>query len=156
MPRASPSRVTRLLIAALGGAALVAACGEGTPAGPGAGEPAASPTQSAPAPTDGVTVGPGLKPVVDAAVAELAAASQSDGGPVRVVLARRETFPDGAVGCPQPGKSYTQALVEGFRVVLAKGDRFWLFTAGPDGAPRLCRSGEEDGGTESPPPGVSR
>lgn len=151
MPRRPLSHLTRLLATTVSCAALLAACGEGAPAGPGAGKSAVSPTRSAPAPTDDVTVGPALKPVVEAAVAELAATSQTGDGPVRVVLARRETFPDGALGCPQPGKSYTQALVEGFRVVLAKGDRFWLFTAGSDGAPRLCRSGEDDGGTGSPP-----
>jgi len=35
-----------------------------------------------------------------------------------VVLSRAEqvTWPDGSLGCPQPGRMYTQMLVEGFRV----------------------------------------
>ena len=35
-----------------------------------------------------------------------------------VVLTRAEqvTWPDGSLGCPQPGRMYTQMLVEGFRV----------------------------------------
>ncbi len=35
-----------------------------------------------------------------------------------VVLTRAEqvTWPDGSLGCPQPGRMYTQLLVEGFRV----------------------------------------
>ena len=36
-----------------------------------------------------------------------------------VVLTRAEqvTWPNGALGCPEPGTTYTQALVPGFRVV---------------------------------------
>jgi hypothetical protein len=39
--------------------------------------------------------------------------------PNDVVLTRAEqvTWPDGALGCPQPGRSYTQMQVPGFRVV---------------------------------------
>jgi hypothetical protein len=35
-----------------------------------------------------------------------------------VVLTRAEqiTWPDGSLGCPQPGRMYTQMLVQGFRV----------------------------------------
>lgn len=95
-----------------------------------------------------------LEQVVDAAVADLESRPGAGTGPVRVVLAREETFPDGAVGCPEPGRMYTQALVEGYRVVLARGERAWLYTAGEDGVPRLCPSGEKDDGREFvPPPG---
>ncbi len=97
---------------------------------------------------------PELEPVVEAAVADLESRPVTGSGPVTVVLARRETFPDGALGCPEPGKMYTQALVEGYRVVLARGDRAWLYTAGQDGVPGLCASGEKDGGRDFvPPPG---
>ena len=97
---------------------------------------------------------PGLEPVVEAAVADLELRPVTGTAPVRVVLARKETFPDGAIGCPEPGKMYTQALVEGYRVVLARGERAWLYTAGEDGVPRLCASGEKDGGRDFvPPPG---
>ena len=35
------------------------------------------------------------------------------------------TWNDGALGCPQPGGVYTQALVEGFQVVLeVDGEEF--------------------------------
>jgi hypothetical protein len=39
--------------------------------------------------------------------------------PNEVVLTRAEqvTWQDGSLGCPQPGRSYTQMLVPGFRVV---------------------------------------
>ena len=123
--------------------ALVAGCGE---QGPGAsapasdGPPSPSSATAASSPTEGSTVDPQLQPVVDAAIADLRSRPDTGSGPVRVVLAREETFPDGALGCPQPGMSYSQALVDGYRVVLARGDREWLYTAGPDRVPRLCES----------------
>ena len=42
-----------------------------------------------------------------------------------VVLTRAEqvTWPDGALGCPRPGMSYSQALVPGFRVVARSVER---------------------------------
>ena len=143
-------------------AAVLAGCGgQGTGAGVGAGvgepSPSAAPTASATTsyPSDGgSSVAPELEPVVEAAVADLESRPGTGSGPVRVVLARQETFPNGAIGCPQPGRMYTQALVEGYRVVLARGDRAWLYTAGADGVPQLCASEEKDGGRDFvPPPG---
>jgi len=45
--------------------------------------------------------------------------------PSAVVLARAErvTWNDGALGCPQPGMGYTQALVPGYRIVARTADR---------------------------------
>lgn len=154
-------RRVRAVAVVLAGTALLAGCGED---GSGSGTPgttsaplSASPTASGAAsyPTEGgSSVSPELEPVVEAAVADLESRPGTGTGPVRVVLARPETFPDGAVGCPEPGKMYTQALVEGYRVVLARGDRSWLYTAAEDGVPRLCASGEKDGGRDFvPPPG---
>ncbi|MFO7537393.1 MAG: hypothetical protein R6X32_04950 [Chloroflexota bacterium] len=41
------------------------------------------------------------------------------------------TWPDGSLGCPQPGYMYTQALVEGYRVTLKVADkRFYYHTQG--------------------------
>lgn len=149
-----PGRTVVLVVCA----AVLAGCGgQGTGAGVGEPSPSASPTASATTsyPSDGgSSVAPELEPVVEAAVADLESRPGTGSGRVRVVLARQETFPDGAIGCPEPGKMYTQALVEGYRVVLARGDRAWLYTAGEDGVPRLCASGEKDGGRDFvPPPG---
>ncbi|KAE8766180.1 hypothetical protein [Georgenia thermotolerans] len=90
--------------------------------------------------------------VADAAVADLANRLSTGSETITVVLAQRETFPDGALGCPQPGHMYTQALVDGYRVVLGHADREWLYTADGDGVPHLCPSGEQDGGTPSGAP----
>jgi len=41
---------------------------------------------------------------------------------VKVVSAEAMTFPDGSLGCPEPGMAYTQMVVDGFKIVAqAKG-----------------------------------
>jgi hypothetical protein len=39
-----------------------------------------------------------------------------------IVKSRRVTWPDGSLGCPEPGMSYTQALVPGWQLVI-RADR---------------------------------
>ena len=42
---------------------------------------------------------------------------------VHVVSVEDVTWSDGSLGCPQPGFSYTQALVPGYRVALEHAGR---------------------------------
>src|SRR5699024_1891292 len=66
-----------------------------------------------------------LDPEVAEAVADLA--EREDIAENDITISEREhvTWPNGALGCPQPGDSYTQALVEGERLVLqAHGQEF--------------------------------
>lgn len=49
------------------------------------------------------------------------AGTQADGSPYDVVLAEVVVWSDGSLGCPEPDVMYTQALVDGYRVVL-QGD----------------------------------
>lgn len=55
-------------------------------------------------------------------LAQLVAAAAADAGvdvdEIRIVTAERVTWSDGAIGCPEPGMVYTQALVPGYRVIL--------------------------------------
>jgi hypothetical protein len=37
---------------------------------------------------------------------------------LRVASAQPVTWPDGSLGCPQPGMLYTQALVPGWRITI--------------------------------------
>lgn len=162
-----------LSVVALALAIAAAGCATAEPAGEGA-SPSGSTAPATPAPTSPsaavptsgaspTTVPPPpqeesmsseLQEVVDAAIADLEARPVTGTEAVRVVVAREETFPNGAIGCPKPGEMYTQALVDGYRVLLARGDRVWLYTAGENGIPQLCASDDKDGGTEFvPPPG---
>ena len=44
---------------------------------------------------------------------------------ITVVSATEQQWSDGAMGCPQPGQMYTQAIVPGYRVVMqANGNRY--------------------------------
>jgi hypothetical protein len=46
---------------------------------------------------------------------------------VTVASAEKVTWTDGALGCPQPGRMYTQSLVPGYRVFIRAGDRTLLY-----------------------------
>jgi hypothetical protein len=60
-------------------------------------------------------------------------------GTPELVSSEAVTFSNGALGCPQPGKSYTQALVEGMRVVVRVADMVWDYRFGTTDTPKLCQ-----------------
>lgn len=133
----------------------LAACG----APPDEGAPET--TEPTPSPPVEATVEPTTPPpdeplaeVVDEAVSDLAARLRVDHSEIEVLRFEEVTWPDGSLGCPQPGEFYTQATVEGYRVVLGFDDRVYLYHAGRDAEPFLCPSDDKDGGHEFvPPPG---
>ena len=91
----------------------------------------------------------------DAAIKDLARRLDIDEGQIEVVRAEAVTWPDGSMGCPKEGESYTQAFVDGSQVVLRVDDRMYDYHAGEDGSLFLCPSDEKDGGYEFvPKPGI--
>lgn len=54
----------------------------------------------------------------DMAIADLAQRLDVDPDGIEVVSVDEVTWPDGGLGCPEPGMMYTQALVDGSRIVL--------------------------------------
>ena len=60
---------------------------------------------------------------------------------LRVASAQAVTWPDGSLGCPLPGRMYPQALVPGWRIVIA--------AAG--GAPLNYHAGQRGGWVWCPP-----
>ena len=48
-------------------------------------------------------------------------------------------WPDGSLGCPEPGVMYTQAQVPGYWVVLRAGDRQYDYRASEKGQFRRCK-----------------
>jgi len=74
----------------------------------------------------------------DAVVADLAARGVS--GTPELVSAETVTWPNGALGCPKPGTSYTQALVEGMRVLVRSGEATYDYRFGQGTAPLLCEN----------------
>jgi hypothetical protein len=95
--------------------------------------------------------GASLEQAVEAARRDLADRTDTSADRIRVVDARRVTWRDGALGCPEEGMMYTQALVDGMYILLAVDGEAHAYHAGRDGVPFPCpaeRSQEplDDGG----------
>ena len=155
------SLMTRIMRFTTGLAVLamtLAACGAG-PDSPAVGEtttsaPATSTTENQT--TTMPTSDQEQLPVVAEARADLAERLGVESDQVEVISAEVVTWPDGSLGCPEPGMSYTQALVDGSKVVLGHDDRVYVYHAGDDDQPFLCPSDDKDGGHEMvPPPGFN-
>ncbi|MFI8630972.1 hypothetical protein ACIGEP_00070 [Microbacterium sp. NPDC077663] len=137
-------RVPRSVLAAatlLAALTLTACATEGTsmPASPGDGTSSSRPPfqTSSPAPLGPTGTAADLSSAKwEAIVADLAARGV-DGEP-SLVSSERVEFSDGSLGCPAPGMSYTQAIVEGYRVVVRADDRMFDYRFGNGDEPRLC------------------
>lgn len=113
---------------------LTAACGEDSDPG-------------SPAPGEGTSMTPTVNDDrVAAAVADLASREGVDASDITVVDASPVTWSDGSLGCPKPGMSYTQALTEGFLLVLETGGKRVEYHGALRGPLKLC---------ENPKPPVS-
>ena len=62
----------------------------------------------------------------------------------QVVIVRAESalWNDGSLGCPEPGMVYTQAVVNGYWVVIKAAGETYDFRVGPRGSFRLCPTGQ--------------
>jgi len=63
----------------------------------------------------------GLQAQVDWALQDAAQRTRLDTAQLRVALAETVTWPDGAIGCPEPGRQYAQVLVSGYRIRITAG-----------------------------------
>jgi hypothetical protein len=145
----------RLLLVATG--LLLAACGQ---AGEGAEEETTSTSTSSPTTsivsdvTNTSEVEMNEERIVQEAIRDLASRLDVAEQDIEVMEVRDVQWPDGALGCPEEGKMYTQAVVDGTQVILAAEERVFDYHAGSDGEPFLCPSDEKDGGYDFiPPPG---
>ncbi len=75
-----------------------------------------------------------LEPVI-AAAAELAGVDPAD---TRVVTAQEMMWPDGSLGCAEPGMMYTQAIVPGYWVIVEAGGEGYDYRLDDQGRFRLC------------------
>jgi hypothetical protein len=122
----------------------IAACrrqaGEAGPSG----TPSVTPAIAAPTPT-GET--PSVKGEVPPAILEpilKEATALAKVGRDQLVVARAESviWNDGSLGCPEPGMMYTQALVNGYWIVIGAAGRKYDFRVGSEGGFRLCPPGQ--------------
>ena len=80
------------------------------------GEPSSAPSEVA-----SMNLSPELEVAVREARKELAARMDLSDEAIEVQAAERVRWPSSALGCPEPGMMYTQALVPGYRIVLRAG-----------------------------------
>lgn len=86
-------------------------------------------------------------PVAEA-IADLADRTGASPDNIQVITHDQVTWRDGSLGCPEPGKMYTQALVDGYRIVLrvAGQDAYYHGSAG--GAPFYCEHPDRNGAVD--------
>ena len=142
-----PRSSAPLLLAAL--ALALAACANGI--GNAASQDDARPTRSAPAietvpPTDEPVTGEVPAELLADIVADAAQRTGVDRDAVEVISAEAVTWNDGSLGCPEPGMSYTMALVEGYHLILRAADEDLDYRASARGGFRLCENGGRPGG----------
>jgi hypothetical protein len=58
-----------------------------------------------------------------------------------IVRAEAVVWNDGSLGCPEPGMMYTQALVNGYWVIIDAGRQRYDFRVGSGGSFLLCPAG---------------
>ena len=75
---------------------------------------------------------------VDLAIADLAERLYVSPNSIDVVSAEAITWPDGSLGCPEPGMAYTMALVEGYQVKLRVGEQIYDYHGNNEGHIFLC------------------
>jgi hypothetical protein len=73
----------------------------------------------------------------DAIVDDLAARGVT--GTPTLVSSQAVTWNNGALGCPSPGQSYTQALVDGMQVIVTDDGTRYASRFGRTDSPKLCR-----------------
>jgi len=145
MTRSAPLLVTILAI-------LTAACaaGSGGPPDQSGSTDASRPTRGAPdletvPPSDAPGIGEVPADLLADLVADAAERMATEPDLVEVVQAEAVTWNDGSLGCPEPGMFYTQALVDGYHVILRAGTDDLDYRVSAAGGFRLC----EDGGRPS-------
>lgn len=128
------------------GAVLLSGCSTAASvsATPSANTPVLSPSvvASSEPPSSGTTGGVSAPTSIPAdhwaaILADLSARGVATDG-LEVVSAKAVTWPNGAWGCPKQGSVYTQALVNGYQVVVKAGSRTYDYRFGSTATPRLC------------------
>lgn len=94
-------------------------------------------------PTSADTAGLANSRPVQLAIADLAARLAVTAATIEIVEARPVVWPDGSLGCPQPGMMYPQVQVEGIVIRLRVAGEEYQYHGGGRREPFLC---------ETPPP----
>jgi hypothetical protein len=79
--------------------------------------------------------------LLDKIRAELASEQGVAAAEVKVISAQSVNWPNGALGCPKPGRMYTQAIVPGYRIELEAGGKRFTYNASTRGGYKRCDIG---------------
>jgi hypothetical protein len=79
--------------------------------------------------------------ILDPILADAAARAKVGRDKLVIVRAEPVIWNDGSLGCPEAGKMYTQALVNGYWVVIEASGKTYDFRVGRGGSFRLCPAG---------------
>ena len=80
--------------------------------------------------------------ILDPILKEAAALAKLDREQLVIVRAESVVWNDGSLGCPEPGMMYTQALLNGYWVVIEAAGQNYDFRVGSGGSFRLCPTGQ--------------
>jgi hypothetical protein len=98
-----------------------------------AAEPVASESESA-------VIGEVPEELMAQILADAADRAETDADALEVLRAEAVTWNDGSLGCPEPDMTYTQALVDGYHVVIDAGGTELDYRAAGTGTFRLCEN----------------
>ena len=87
------------------------------------------------------TVSADMRAIVEAALDDAAKRTGRARSTLVVVSSEAVTWPDGGLGCPEPGVTYTMALVPGYRVFIRAGDELLDYHASRRGYLLYCPAG---------------
>jgi len=79
-----------------------------------------------------------LQSITRTALDDAARRTGRDASTLKIISSEAVTWPDGSLGCPEPGKLYTMALVPGYRIRIQAGDWVLDYHASRRGYLVLC------------------
>jgi hypothetical protein len=83
---------------------------------------------------------PGLEGLIETAKQDLAQRLSIQTSDIVLVDAKEVTWPDGSLGCPQPGMMYIQVLIPGYLIKLKYDIREFEYHAGKDRSLTYCKN----------------
>ena len=96
-------------------------------------------------PTIPMPSSPGLQKLVMQAIEDLAQRLSIEADQIDLVEAEAVVWPDGSLGCPEPGVAYTQVQQEGMRIRLRAGKRIHSYHSGGGRPLFFCEQATTDG-----------
>jgi hypothetical protein len=95
-------------------------------------------------PTIPIPSSPGLQKLVLQAKEDLVGRLSITEDQIDLVELKAVVWPDGGLGCPEPGMAYTQVQTEGLLIRLRAGKRVYPYHSGGGTPPFLCKKAISD------------